>query len=100
MSGTRSRKQEGQQRSAQKRKRPAGNGKRKSLFARITAPVDRLITFLRDVRVEMNRVVWPGKEETYTYTLVVVVAVVVVAAWVGLWDTLFVQLVGALNLYE
>ncbi|MBC7286953.1 MAG: preprotein translocase subunit SecE [Armatimonadetes bacterium] len=48
----------------------------------------------------MQRVVWPSKEETYTYTLVVVVAVVVVAAWVGFWDTVFTQIIAGLRLYQ
>ena len=73
---------------------------RPSLLARIVSPFSRLITFLREVRIEMSRVVWPSKEETYTYTLVVIVAVVVVAIWVGLWDTIFTQLIAALRLYR
>jgi len=58
------------------------------------------MAFLHDVRVEMSRVVWPSKEETYTYTFVVVVAVVVVALWVGLWDTILTQVVAMLKLYD
>ena len=69
-------------------------------IARLTSPFQRLITFLREVRIEMQRVVWPSRDDTYTYTVVVVVAVVVVAAWVGLWDTIFTQLIAALRLYH
>jgi preprotein translocase subunit SecE len=95
---TRGQKEHRQQHAAPKRKRSGEH--RFKLFSRLTGWVSRLLTFLREVRVEMSRVVWPGKEETYTYTLVVVVAVVVVAAWVGLWDTLFTQLIAALKLYD
>jgi preprotein translocase subunit SecE len=72
----------------------------RSWWQRLQEPFVRLVTFLRDVRVEMQRVVWPSKEETYTYTIVVVVAVVVVAAWVGLWDTIMTQLIAAIKFYR
>lgn len=70
------------------------------LLARLVAPFSRLVAFLREVRIETSRVVWPSKEETYTYTVVVIVAVVVVAAWVGLWDLILTNLIAALNLYR
>lgn len=79
-------------------RRPSPRGP--SLLERLTSPGRRLATFLREVRIEMQRVVWPSSEETYTYTVVVVVAVVAVAAWVGLWDTIFTQLIAALKLYK
>lgn len=69
-------------------------------MSRVVAPFSRLVAFLREVRIETSRVVWPSKEETYTYTVVVIVAVVVVAAWVGLWDLILTNLVAALNLYR
>ena len=97
MAATRDDKQRKKQSSAPQKRQTNGGG---GFLARLTDPFRRLVVFLRDVRVEMSRVVWPSKEETYTYTLVVVVAVVVVAAWVGFWDTLFTQLVAALNLYK
>ncbi|MCX7599126.1 MAG: preprotein translocase subunit SecE [Armatimonadetes bacterium] len=72
----------------------------RGVLARLAAPFSRLATFLREVRIEASRVVWPSKEETYTYTVVVIVAVVVVAAWVGLWDLILTNLISALNLYR
>ncbi len=71
-----------------------------SFLARLASPFQRLVTFLREVRIEMQRVVWPSRDDTYTYTVVVVVAVVAVAAWVGFWDTIFTQLIAALKLYH
>ncbi len=94
MRGTQT-KNDRQERAAQRRRAADGG-----FLSRITAPVRHLIEFLREVRIEMQRVVWPSSEDTYTYTLVVVVAVVVVAAWVGLWDTIFTQLIAALRLYK
>jgi len=75
-------------------------GEAGGLLRRPVAPFSRLVAFLREVRIETSRVVWPSKEETYTYTVVVVVAVVVVAAWVGLWDLILTNLISALNLYR
>lgn len=80
----------------QKPRQASGNG----FLARLAAPFSRLVAFLREVRIEASRVVWPSKEETYTYTVVVIVAVVVVAAWVGLWDLILTNLITALNLYR
>jgi preprotein translocase subunit SecE len=64
----------------------------------LASPFHRLATFLREVRIEAGRVVWPSRDETYTYTVVVVVAVVVVAAWVGAWDFILTNLLAALKL--
>ncbi|WP_324716976.1 preprotein translocase subunit SecE [Carboxydochorda subterranea] len=47
---------------------------------------DRLRRFLREVRAEMRKVVWPTRHELVTYTLVVLVTVAVVAALMGLVD--------------
>jgi len=75
-------------------------GEQVSVGRRLISPFVRLVTFLREVRIEMQRVVWPSRDDTYTYTVVVVVAVVVVAAWVGFWDAIFTQLIAALKLYQ
>ena len=43
------------------------------------------MTFLRDVRAEMKKVVWPGWEEVRTLTAVVVVTMVGIG--IILWGT-------------
>ncbi len=57
---------------------------------------ERLAKYLRDVRVEMQRVVWPNREEVIQSSLVVVVALAFFIVYVTLWDTvsqfLFIQL--------
>jgi preprotein translocase subunit SecE len=58
------------------------------------------VRFLKDVWAELQRVVWPSHEETYSYTAVVIIAVVVVAIWVGALDMIFTGLVRAFNLYH
>jgi preprotein translocase subunit SecE len=87
---------EEQQRGAKPRKTGGGGG----IGATLASPFRKLAAFLRDVRLELTRVVWPSKDETYTYTVVVVVAVVIVAAWVGTWDMIMTNIVRMLNLYH
>jgi preprotein translocase subunit SecE len=89
---------QGQQ--ATKPKKSSGSGGNDGLGAKVLSPYRSLEKFLRDVVLEMKRVVWPSKDETYTYTVVVVVAVVVVAAWVGTWDMIMTNIVRMLNLYH
>ena len=58
----------------------------------------RLWRFLRDVHSELQRVVWPSHEETYSFTVVVILAVGIVAAWVGALDLVMVTLMNLLGL--
>lgn len=51
--------------------------------------MDKLVLFLKDVKMELSRVNWPTKKETIQYTVAVIVASVVVAAFLGAWDSLF-----------
>jgi len=48
-----------------------------------------LTKFLREVRSEMRKVVWPTMQQTVNYTLVVVVAVVLVAGLISITDAAF-----------
>ena len=45
-----------------------------------------LTKFLREVRSEMRKVVWPTRQQTVNYTLVVVLAVVLVAGLISITD--------------
>ncbi len=67
---------------------------------RLTRPFKKIAAFIKEVWMELQRVVWPSHEETNAYTGVVIVAVAIVAAWVGLLDFIFTNLVAALRLYE
>ncbi len=69
------------------------------MLERLTRPFRQLNSFLKDVWMELQRVVWPSHEETYAFTGVVLVAVAVVAAWIGFLDIIFTNIVGALRLY-
>jgi len=71
----------------------------RGFIAKLKSPFLSLGKLLRDVWNELQRVVWPSHEETYSFTIVVIIAVIVVAAWVGFWDLFFVKLVSWLGLY-
>jgi len=52
----------------------------------------KLITFLKEVRLEMKRVNWPSRQQTIRYTLVVIGISVAIAAYLGTLDFLFTKL--------
>jgi preprotein translocase subunit SecE len=47
---------------------------------------ERIAKYFRDVRSEMRRVVWPGREEVLQSSLVVVVALVFFTVYISIWD--------------
>ncbi len=49
----------------------------------------KLITFLKEVRLEMKKVNWPTRKETIRYTLIIVGVCVAVAAFLGSMDYMF-----------
>ncbi len=48
--------------------------------------------FLREVRAELRKVIWPNRQETILYTLVVVIAVAIVAGLFSIIDAVFGEL--------
>jgi len=51
--------------------------------------VDRLINFLKDVRVELSKVAWPTRQQTVQYTLVVLAMSLFLAVFLGGIDFIF-----------
>ena len=51
--------------------------------------MNKLITFLRDVRLELKRVTWPNKDQIMSATVVVIVATLILSAYLGVVDKLF-----------
>lgn len=49
-------------------------------------PVRKVINYLKEVRVELTKVIWPKKQEVVKLTLVVIIVSSVVAAYLGLLD--------------
>lgn len=56
---------------------------------------DRVSSFLRDVRSEMRKVVWPSRAEVQSTTLVVIVTVFIFAAYFWLVDNVIGRAVEA-----
>ena len=52
----------------------------------------KIISFLKEVQLEMKKVNWPSREETIRYTLIVIGISVVVAAFLGTLDYIFTTL--------
>lgn len=49
----------------------------------------KLITFFKEVRMEMKKVNWPTREQTLRYTLIVLGVSVAVAMFLGGMDFIF-----------
>ena len=54
--------------------------------ARILIFMNKIIQFLRDVRAELSKVIWPTRSDTVRYTVTVIVFSVVMAAILGAAD--------------
>jgi preprotein translocase subunit SecE len=52
----------------------------------------RIITFLKEVRIELKRVTWPTRQQTVKYTLMVIGFSAAVAAFLGGLDFIFAWL--------
>ncbi|MEK7123931.1 MAG: preprotein translocase subunit SecE [Patescibacteria group bacterium] len=55
-------------------------------------PANSIITFLKEVKMEMHRVNWPTKKELFNHTLAVVAISVAVAVFLGGLDMVFIYL--------
>lgn len=53
--------------------------------------VKALIEFLKGVRFELSKVVWPKREEVIKLTLIVFIISAVVGAYVGVLDLIFTK---------
>lgn len=57
------------------------------------ASLDSFKRFLRDVKVELSKVIWPGREEVVSSTVVVLAAVAFFSLFIGLIDLFFVAMI-------
>jgi preprotein translocase subunit SecE len=55
--------------------------------------VDKVMQFLREVRVELRKVTWPSRKQTIGSTAVVIVLVVIIAIFLGAVDVMLSNLV-------
>ena len=49
---------------------------------------NRLITYIKESKIELKKVVWPSRKETINHTLIVIGVSLAVAAFLGLVDFL------------
>lgn len=56
--------------------------------------VERTRSFFEEVRTEMNKVNWPSRDELKGLTQVVLVTLVVLGAIIGVYDIIFLQVMG------
>ncbi len=56
--------------------------------------IEKIKQFFREVKVETNKVVYPGREELIGSTWVVIITVVVVSVFLGVIDLGLTKLVG------
>jgi len=58
----------------------------------IRGMLNKIVTFLKEVRLEMKKVNWPTRQETIRYTLIVIGVSVAVAIFLGALDFIFTTL--------
>ena len=52
----------------------------------------KLVSFLKEVKLEMKKVNWPTRKETIKYTLIIITVSIAVAAFLGGLDYIFTTL--------
>ena len=55
---------------------------------------EKLKRFLREVRAEMEKVTWPGRQEVQAATLVIIALVLLLAVFIGAVDFIVSRLLG------
>lgn len=55
--------------------------------------MQQILAFLRSVKVELDLVKWPGRQETLRLTSIVIFASALVAVYIGGLDALFTKLI-------
>ncbi len=53
--------------------------------------MNKLTTYFKESVIELKKVTWPTKKETYNYTLLVIGISIGIALFLGLLDYLFTQ---------
>ena len=60
---------------------------------KITELPKKIVTFLKEVRLETKKVNWPSRKETIKYTLIIVGVSLAVAAFLGGLDFIFTTII-------
>lgn len=51
--------------------------------------MQKILDFLRDVKIELARVSWPTRQQTLQYTAIVIGMSFLVSLFLGAWDAVF-----------
>lgn len=54
---------------------------------------DKIVQFLREVKVEIKKVTWPTRKEIIASTAVVLLTTIIIASYLGLVDLLLSEVV-------
>lgn len=60
---------------------------------KITELPEKIVTFLKEVRLETKKVNWPNRKETIKYTLIIVGVSLAVAAFLGGLDFILTTII-------
>jgi preprotein translocase SecE subunit len=69
--------------------RPASKPVKAETPRRLPALVERAVTYLREVRVELSRVEWPSRIELIRMSIVVIIVLVLLAVYLGTFDYIY-----------
>ena len=62
---------------------------RNNRYMKLKNILDKIVTFLKEVRLEMKKVNWPTRHQTLRYTLIIIGVSLAVAAFLGGLDFIF-----------
>ena len=74
----------------------ARSGSQVGLLGKLVRPFVNIWGFLEDVHHELERVVWPNHEDTWSFTVIVLITIAIVGIWVGTLDWIFARIMGML----
>jgi len=60
----------------------------------VAGPLQKPLQFLREVKVELNKVTWPTRKQTIGSTLVVIILVMIISFFLGIVDIGLSSLIG------
>ena len=60
----------------------------------IAGPLQKPLQFLREVKVELNKVTWPTRKQTIGSTVVVIILVMIISLFLGVVDIGLSSLIG------
>ncbi|MBW1833409.1 MAG: preprotein translocase subunit SecE [Deltaproteobacteria bacterium] len=62
----------------------------------VAGPLQKSLQFLREVKVELNKVTWPTRKQTIGSTLVVIILVMIISFFLGIVDIGLSSLIGVI----